>query len=264
MSLQDIPKEYLPEKQGLTLYTFPAPNCVKVSVTLNLLGVPFAIRKLNIFKNEHQQEWYAKINPTKTIPALVDANAGPGSDTYMCVWETGAIMQYLALKYDQGLHKVSFPMGSMEHTQQTVWLFFQTSSAGAIQLQANRSILFKSEESKEQREFLTKKYAAETRRMYAVFERHLRNTPTPSGFLVGNHISIADIANIGWVTLAFMIGIDVHKEFPYLAQWAELVIAAPGVADGMNCPGPWIGFTKGPWRTGSRGSTSGGGKTPAL
>ena len=77
------------------------------------------------------------------------------------------------------------------------------------------------------------RYINETRRLYRVLDTHLENSK--SGFLVGDHISIADITTIGWVIWAGWAGVDI-EEFPNVKKWEEMISARPGVKKGSNVP----------------------------
>lgn len=68
--------------------------------------------------------WFLKINPNGRIPAIMD-----GSQR---VFESGAIMLYLAEKYDQD-RKISYVPGTPEYIEQLSWLMFQMGGLGPMQ-----------------------------------------------------------------------------------------------------------------------------------
>ena len=112
-----------------------------------------------------------------------------------------------------------------------------------MQGQANHFKLF----AKEKIEYGITRYLDETRRLYSVLERRLIENKT--GFLVGPHVSIADISTVGWVTVAYAIDIDVKSEYPVLAEWVQRIIELPGALDGFNTPTPYRAFTSRAWST---------------
>jgi glutathione S-transferase len=69
------------------------------------------------------QSWYLKINPNGRIPALLDSDQR--------VFESGAIMLYLADKYDPG-RKISYAHGTPEYVEQLSWLMFQMGGVGPM------------------------------------------------------------------------------------------------------------------------------------
>lgn len=79
------------------------------------------------------------------------------------------------------------------------------------------------------------RYINETRRLYGVLDKHLATSK--SGFIVGDHVSIADLTTIGWVIYAGWAGVDIN-EFPHLKKWEDMMNAREGVKKGSNVPKP--------------------------
>lgn len=77
------------------------------------------------------------------------------------------------------------------------------------------------------------RYQKETRRLYQVVETKLASSK--SGFLVGDHISIADIAALSWIVYGKYTGIDMD-EFPAIQKWDEMLSARPGISKGFHVP----------------------------
>lgn len=71
--------------------------------------------------------------------------------------------------------------------------------------------------------------------MYGVLDKHLANSK--SGYLVGDHISTADITNVSWVIYAGWAGVDI-EEFPHLKNWEEFLCARPAIKRGCDVPKP--------------------------
>ena len=80
----------------LQLYSFPTPNGVKVSITLEELGLPYEPHAVNIGKNESWTPEFLSLNPNGKIPAIIDPD-GPGGKP-LGLFESGAILLYLAEK----------------------------------------------------------------------------------------------------------------------------------------------------------------------
>lgn len=217
----------------ITLYTLGTPNGVKVSVALELLQLAYKTVTIDISTNIQKEDWFLKISPNGRIPAIVDTE-GPkkpnGED--FTLMESGAILQYLAEKYDTD-HKISFPRGTLEYYQSIEWLLFQNAGVGPMQGQANHFQLY----APEKVPYGIKRYTDETRRLYSVLNARLEETGT--GFLVGNHVSIADITTVGWVGSAPNLGIDLAKEFPAVDKWIKALIAVPEIKKGLNVPSEW-------------------------
>lgn len=77
------------------------------------------------------------------------------------------------------------------------------------------------------------RYLNETRRLYKVLDKHLETSK--SGFLVGHHLSIADLTTFPWVMWAALTGVDIH-EFPSLKAWEEMMSKRAGVDRGKDVP----------------------------
>ncbi len=82
-------------------------------------------------------------------------------------------------------------------------------------------------------EYGINRYVNETRRLYGVLDKHL--STSKSGFIVGDHISIADITTIGWVMAAGWAGVEI-EEFPHLKAWEEMMMKREGVEKGRHVP----------------------------
>lgn len=75
----------------MKLYYNPlSPNARKVLVTAKLAGVELEHNVLDFRKGEHKAPEFLAINPNGKVPALVDGE--------LKLWESNAIMQYLADK----------------------------------------------------------------------------------------------------------------------------------------------------------------------
>jgi glutathione S-transferase len=97
----------------ITLFTGQSPNGVKISITLEELGLPYNVRTLDMKINEQKSDWFTKTNPNGRIPAITDL-FDDGSE--IRVFESGSIMQYLVGRYDTD-YKISYPPGTREHVE---------------------------------------------------------------------------------------------------------------------------------------------------
>lgn len=214
-------------RPNITLYTDSTPNGIKISIGLEELGLPYKVEHINISTNRQKEPWFLEINPNGRIPAITDTFT---DGQQIRLFEGGSILQYLAEQYDTD-HKISYPKGSREHYEVNNWLFFQHGGLGPMQGQANHFVRY----APEKIEYGIKRYVNETRRLYGVLDKHLQSSK--SGFIVGDHISIADITTIGWVMWAAWAGVEID-EFPHLKKWEEMMSARPGVKKGSDVPKP--------------------------
>jgi glutathione S-transferase len=215
------------KRPNLVLYTDSTPNGLKASIALEELGLPYKVEHINISTNKQKEQWFLDINPNGRIPAMTDT-WHDGSTIRL--FESGGIFQYLVDEYDKD-HKISFPKGTREYYEMTNWVFFQNAGLGPMQGQANHFVRY----APEKIEYGMNRYINETRRLYGVLDKHLQNSK--SGFIVGDHVSVADITTIGWVIWAAWAGVDID-EFPTLKKWEEMMSARPGVKKGCDVPKP--------------------------
>ncbi len=71
-------------------YVIGSPNCRKVHAVLNHLGITAKFEYLDFFAGETKKPEYLALNPNGMVPTLCDGD--------FVLWESNAIMQYLATK----------------------------------------------------------------------------------------------------------------------------------------------------------------------
>jgi glutathione S-transferase len=185
------------------------------------------VEKIDIGKMVQKEPWFLEINPNGRIPALTDTFT---DGKKIRLFESASILEYLAEQYDKN-YKISFPKGSRESYECRNWLMFQNAGLGPMQGQANHFVRY----APEKIEYGVNRYVNETRRLYGVLDKHLASSK--SGFIVGDHISIADITTIGWVMSAAWADIEID-EFPHLKAWEEMMMKRDGVERGRHVPSP--------------------------
>ncbi|KAA8568662.1 hypothetical protein EYC84_007669 [Monilinia fructicola] len=200
-------------KSDIHLYTTQTPNGIKISITLEELGLSYEVHKVDISKNTQKEPWFLEINPNGRIPALTDT------------FTDGEKIRLFEK------HKISYPRGTREYYEVNNWLFFLNAGVGPMQGQANHFTKY----APEKIEYGINRYVNETRRLYSVLNTQLEKST--SGYLVGDRCTIADIAHWGWVTSAFYSGVDI-EEFPALKAWDERMEKRPAVEKGRHVPDP--------------------------
>jgi len=209
------------------LYTTQTPNGIKISITLEELGLPYKVTKIDITKDTQKEPWFLAINPNGRIPALTDTFS---DGKQINLFESGGIQQYLVDEYDKD-YKISYPKGTREYYEMVNWLFFLNAGVGPMQGQANHFVRY----APEHIAYGVKRYTNETRRLYGVLNTQLEKSS--SGYLVGDKCTIADIAHWGWVASAGWAGVDVD-EFPHLKKWEERMAERPALEKGRHVPSP--------------------------
>lgn len=104
----------------------PSPRAFKVIAVANYLGIDIAIRRLDFFKGEHKTPEYAALNPNMLMPTLRDGD--------YVLWESNAIMQYLAGQRPQSGLLPSDERGRLDVTRWQFWDLAHWDPAVAILL----------------------------------------------------------------------------------------------------------------------------------
>ena len=102
------------------LLSSQTPNGIKISITLEELGLPYKVTKIDISKNTQKEPWFLDINPNGRIPALTDTFSDGKT---INLFESGSIQQYLVDQYDKD-YKISYPRGTREFYEVNNWVKF--------------------------------------------------------------------------------------------------------------------------------------------
>jgi GST-like protein len=205
----------------IELYTWATPNGRKASIMLEECALSYAVRPVNIGKNEQFAPAFLRINPNSKIPAIVDGE-GPGGQP-MTVFESGAILIYLAEKCAKLL-----PADARGRSLALQWLMFQMGGVGPIFGQAHHFLRF----APERVPYAIERFGKETRRLYGVLDARLGE----AAYLAGDY-SIADIATFPWVARHEWHLVDL-KDFANVKRWFDAIAARPAVQRGMAVPPP--------------------------
>jgi GST-like protein len=213
--------------ERLQLYSLPTPNGVKAAIMLEETGLPYEVHRVAFDKNEQLSPEFLSLNPNNKIPAILDPD-GPGGQP-LPLWESGAILLYLAEKTGKLL-----PADPALRYQAIQWLMFQMGGLGPMfgQLGFFHKFAGKDYEDKRPRD----RYAAESKRLLGVLDRHLEGR----SWIMGEEYTIADIATFPWVNnlIGFygageLVGFE---EFKNVARVLASFVARPAVARGLNIP----------------------------
>ncbi|ODS93074.1 MAG: glutathione S-transferase [Comamonas sp. SCN 65-56] len=213
--------------ERLQLYSLPTPNGVKASIALEELGLPYEWHLVSFEKNDQFSPAFLSLNPNNKIPAILDPN-GPGGKP-LALWESGAILVYLAEKTGQLL--AQDPAQRYETLQ---WLMWQMGGVGPMfgQLGFFHKFAGKDFEDKRPRD----RYVAESRRLLGVLDKHLAGRT----WMVGDAYSIADIAIFPWVRN--LVGFYGAGElvgwgsYPEIERVLATFVARPAVERGLQIP----------------------------
>src|SRR4030081_1669548 len=153
---------------------------------------------------------FVAINPNSKIPAMVD-RSGP---TPIRIFETGAILVYLAEKFGEFL-----PKEGAARAECLSWLFWQMGSTpyvggGFGHFYAYAPIKI---------EYAIDRFTMETKRLLDVLDRRLAE----SEYLAGSDYTIADMANFPWyggLIKGWLYGAAEFlavQEYRHVQRWAD-------------------------------------------
>ena len=199
----------------IELYTAATPNGRKISILLEELGLKYNVHHIDLGAGEQKTKEFHALNPNGRIPVITD------SDEDITIFESGAILLYLARKYGKFLPKDPKGMSQVEQ-----WLMWQMGGLGPMQGQNHVFRHYAPGENAYSRE----RYYKENLRLYGVMNNHLKKHE----YLAGEY-SIADIACWPWINSHDWAGIEIAG-FEELHLWYEKIKKRPAVQRGMLIP----------------------------
>ncbi len=204
----------------IDLYAFDTPNGRKISVALEEMGLPYAVKVVDINKGQQFEPGFLRISPNNKIPAIVDPD-GPGGQP-ISVFESGAILLYLAEKTGRFV-----PRDARARVTVYEWLMWQVSGFGPMPGQVHH---FVQQPEGPARDYGMERYGKETHRLYGVLNRRLagRDFVATEG-----EPSIADFAILGWAWRHERHRVD-FAQYPEVGRWYAAMMSRPAVKRGFE------------------------------
>lgn len=221
-------------KHPLQLYSLGTPNGVKVTVLLEELlelgisDADYDAWLININDGDQFGSGFVAANPNSKIPALMDHS----SNTPTRVFESGAILLYLAEKFDAFI-----PKAPAKRAECYSWLFWNIGSAPFLGGGFGHFYAY----APEKFEYPIDRYAMEVKRQLDVLNQHLAD----NRYLCGDEYSIADMANMAWYG-ALVMGklydaaefLDVES-YTHVLRWMHELQQRPAVKRGQRVNRVW-------------------------
>jgi len=211
----------------IQLYSLPTPNGVKVSIMLEETGLPYEPHRVAFDTQDQMSPEFLSLNPNNKIPAILDPNGPDGKP--LALFESGAILVYLASKAGQLI-----PQDTAGRFEALQWVMFQMGGIGPMfgQLGFFNKFAGKEYEDKRPRD----RYAAESRRLLQVLDKHLADRT----WILGDEYSIADIATFPWIRnlIGFYEAGDLVRfsDFANIQRVLDDFVARPAVQRGLVIP----------------------------
>ncbi len=204
------------------LYTANTMNGWKPLIFLHEAEVDYEMTAISFAKKEQKAPDYLKLNPNGRIPTIVDR----GNDNF-AVFESGAILWYLAEKYDRFLsHDPKIRSETLQ------WLMFQMGGIGPMMGQA---MFFQriAKPNGDDVPYAIKRYVDESRRLLEVLNKRLAGRE----YLTGHDYSIADMANYPWARSYFWATVSIEG-LEHLQAWFDRIDARPKTQEALQLPEP--------------------------
>lgn len=197
----------------IELYYWPTPNGHKITIFLEEAELEYQIFPINISKGEQFQPDFLKIAPNNRMPAIIDRDPTDGG-TQISVFESGAILQYLAEKTGKFL-----PSSLRDRQTVMEWLFWQMGGLGPMAGQNHHFVQY----APEKIPYAIDRYVNETARLYGVLDRQLANKD-----YITEDYSIADMACYPWIVPHEKQHQNL-ADFQNLHSWCDRMQSRPAV-----------------------------------
>ena len=227
---QDLPIGEHP----LQLYSLATPNGQKVTIMLEELlergfnEAEYDAYLIKIGDGDQFSSGFVSANPNSKIPALMDHSTSPVTR----VFESGAILQYLAEKFD-----ALIPRDHTSKTECRNWLFWQMGSAPYLGGGFGHFYAY----APYKMQYPIDRFTMEVKRQLDVLNRHLSD----HDYMAGSEYSIADIAIWPWYGNLVLGNLYDAAEFldvqsyTHLHRWAKQIERRPAVKRGIRVNRTW-------------------------
>lgn len=197
----------------MKLYHFPTSHAsFKVRAVLFELGVPCEFITVNLMRGEHLSPAYLAKNPNGKVPVLEDEG--------LFLWESNAIVTYLAAKYPESGLMPADARGLATVQQWLQWHATQyMPSAQKVLAETFYAPMF----GRSKNEQNWAQGIAELQRQLATLEKALEGREYITG-----RLSIADFSLVSLLNMRKLMGVDLSG-FPHVHQWVERMEARESV-----------------------------------
>lgn len=225
----------------LNLYTWSTQNARKISIMLKECDLSYKITPINIEQGEHHTLDFKTLNPNSKIPVLLDSDLLDEQGQPVPIFETGAILLYLAEKTGRFI-----PKSPAQRYNVIKWLFWQTSNLGPVfgnfshfasalvQDKTKLNPYLAQSRASEPNHYSIERFTKESFRLLHVMESVLAER----AYIADEQITIADFACYTWIESAWagfsQINPEIQQEFQHISSWMQKLADRPGARAGMN------------------------------
>jgi GST-like protein len=181
----------------IELFSSDTPNGKKVSILLEEIGCDFKVIAMDLSKDNQFKTEFKKISPFSKIPVILDSESG------VSVFESGAILIYLAEKYNKFYEQ-------KDRNVINQWLMAQMGTIGPMLGQHHQFHHYNPGKS----QFGEERFFKIAKRLYGELDERLAK----SEYLAGTNYTIADIATWPWIARHEWHDVGL-KDYKNLARW---------------------------------------------
>src|SRR5579859_8172954 len=202
----------------IELFYADTPNVFKVSIALEEMGLANIRRPIDLLKGEQSQPLYRAISPNGKVPAIID-DAPPGGGTAVTLFESGAILIYLAEKSGKFL-----PKALSARYDAIAWAMWHMSAVNP-NLSLSHHFLNIAPESIP---YAKEKFVTESTRLYRVLDERLGK----ADYICGEY-SIADMTCWPWLLYR---GLHAQRleDYPNMQRWFQTIERRPAVRKALE------------------------------
>lgn len=197
----------------IDFYYAPTPNGWKVAIMLEECGLLYNTIFVRLTNGDQFAPKFLKISPNAKIPAIVDHDPPVGYNHNVNVFESGAIMIYLAEKSGRFM-----PTSRGLRKEALEWLFWQVGNQGPMAGQHSHFINYAPVFKDQGYEYSSRRYKGEYERSLAVLDMRLRGRE----YILGNDYTIVDMISFPWAFIAKAMGVRLES-FPNVAAWRDRI-----------------------------------------
>lgn len=188
-------------------------HCHRVELFLSLLGLPMTLVEVDLRHGEQKTAAHLAMHPFGQVPVIQDGETS--------VWDSNAILVYLATRYGGGQWLPSEPVAA---AAVQAWLSVAAGPLAFGPAAARLVALFKAP-------FDMDEVSRRAHALLAVMDKALGRSP----FLAGERPTLADIANYSYVAHAPEGRISLQP-YPRVRAWLERIEALPGFVPMQKTP----------------------------
>jgi glutathione S-transferase len=193
----------------MLLYDNPVSgNCYKARLLLAHLGVAYERRFVDVVDRSNRRELLGDLNPALRVPTLVLDDGSPLAESNAILWYLGEGTRFV-------------PEDRYLRAQVLQWMFFEQYAHEPGVAVARFLLHYTDDPARHADRIAERRRAGE--RALAAMESHLAR----SDYLVGNSLTIADIALYAYTHVADEAGIELMR-YPAIGRWLARVAAEPG------------------------------------